>query len=725
MRCSLVGLCLCVIAPVAFAQAGSSPTSPPAAQVTRSGRFALQVSVTGADGAPIANLQASQFRLLDNGEPTRIFTVQPPAASGQLQIVLIVDLLNSRKPAEIKQEAQLFLRRNHGHLPYVFSAYILNDAGLFPVADPSRDGNLLAAALDHPKKPVPFVRPIEGPAITRDFVFAPVFLQELSRVALGSLIVRLRKEPGPKCVIWFGAGWVPIAEGSRIGTITELCTRMREAGVVLDWVMNWTVDKRPDWLKRLPLDEALKPPANGKDATSARLALPVLALNSGGSMRIGPDVDSSLTQCIRQAAASYTLTFDPEKTEQMDDFHSLQMSVTQPGAVVHTTSGYYDEPSYFDHPNTSFHRISVAELDALVRSSAGKRESDLAKELPGFELTQRLSTPHLHQLLPLIRNQQGHQELMEISDRSAFLSLPPEEIPSRPAPSLEEQHAMLQRTFDYLRNVIPHLPDFFARRQTVFYQAKLTKASATWKAFVGSPDLYPFSTEIASVFYRDGKEVVQDEERRRARHTAHQKGTLQTMGDFGNALSVILRGVAGAGSEIAWDHWENGPQGPEAVYRFFVPVSASRFAITFCCTTQNNGTGNFEQFAAYHGQIAINPNSGAILRLAEQSEIDLDRYPEIPVSRSSLVIEYAPVNIGDHTYICPVHSFSAMRGRELHAMREWGTVFFIEGPFEEMVDDITYGGYHKFGSEHRILPAIDPTTGQPLSPAATPASQPR
>lgn len=727
IRCKLVGLLLCLVAPGMIAQ--SPPGSKPAtAPVSRSGRFALQVSITRADGAPIDNLQASQFRLLDNGKPTHIFTVQPPASRGPLQIVLIVDLLNARKPGSIKGEAQRFLRANQGRLPYSVSVYLLNERGFFPVADPSRDGNALAAAVDHPKRPASSVTLIEGSGFMPASVnFVPPVKQAISQEALGSLVLRLRDQPGPKCVIWLGDGWLPVTEGPRINTITELSTRMREAGVVLDWVMNWTRDKWPDWLKNFPLDDALKPPADLKQATEAKLALPVLALESGGAMLLDPFVQTSLSQCIRQASAIYTLTFDPADTRQVDDFHSLQVSVTAPGAVVRTASGYYDEPSYYDHPNTGFHRLSVAELDALVHASAGKRESELAKELPGLELTERLSTPHLQQLLPLLRDQIARQELIEVSDRSAFLSLPSGEIPAAPAPSVQEQRAMMQRTFAYLKNVIPRLPDFFATRQTVFYQPRLTKDAQTWKAFVGDPDLYPSATDIATVFYRDRREVVQDEVRRRGRrHAAHPtKGVLQTTGDFGSALSVILRGVAGVGSRVDWDHWEQGPQGLEAVFRFSVPVAASRFSITFCCTAQNNGTGTFRQFSAYHGEFAIDPNSGAILRIAEQSEVDLERYPDIPVSRSALGIEYAPVNIGGHDYICPVHSFSTMRGRGLRVMREWGVSFYVEGPFEEMVDDMTYSGYHKFGSEHRILPAIDSTTGQPLGPAADPVPQPR
>jgi hypothetical protein len=45
--------------------------------------------------------------------------------------------------------------------------------------------------------------------------------------------------------------------------------------------------------------------------------------------------------------------------------------------------------------------------------------------------------------------------------------------------------------------------------------------------------------------------------------------------------------------------------------------------------------------------------------------------------------------------------------------------FTVYGYFETMINDVTFGGYHKFGGEARILPGFDETdeTKTPAKPA--------
>jgi hypothetical protein len=44
-------------------------------------------------------------------------------------------------------------------------------------------------------------------------------------------------------------------------------------------------------------------------------------------------------------------------------------------------------------------------------------------------------------------------------------------------------------------------------------------------------------------------------------------------------------------------------------------------------------------------------------------------------------------------------------------------VFSLYSYFETMINDVTFGGYHKFGSEARILPGFEETE-EPKAPAA-------
>jgi hypothetical protein len=51
------------------------------------------------------------------------------------------------------------------------------------------------------------------------------------------------------------------------------------------------------------------------------------------------------------------------------------------------------------------------------------------------------------------------------------------------------------------------------------------------------------------------------------------------------------------------------------------------------------------------------------------------------------------------------------RGRTEREFHEWGMAFSLYSYFETMINDVTFGGYHKFGSEARILAGFEETEG--------------
>jgi len=65
--------------------------------------------------------------------------------------------------------------------------------------------------------------------------------------------------------------------------------------------------------------------------------------------------------------------------------------------------------------------------------------------------------------------------------------------------------------------------------------------------------------------------------------------------------------------------------------------------------------------------------------------------------------------LGGKTYICPQRSAEVSRGRSERILHEWGMDFSLYGYFETMINDVTFGGYHKFGGEARILPGFEET----------------
>jgi hypothetical protein len=72
------------------------------------------------------------------------------------------------------------------------------------------------------------------------------------------------------------------------------------------------------------------------------------------------------------------------------------------------------------------------------------------------------------------------------------------------------------------------------------------------------------------------------------------------------------------------------------------------------------------------------------------------------------MVEYGPVVIGGKTYILPTRSVSISRQRTVTILDEWGEKFGVYGRFETILNDVSFGRYHLFGSESRMLPGYTP-----------------
>ena len=85
-----------------------------------------------------------------------------------------------------------------------------------------------------------------------------------------------------------------------------------------------------------------------------------------------------------------------------------------------------------------------------------------------------------------------------------------------------------------------------------------------------------------------------------------------------------------------------------------------------------------------------------------------DLEPRLPLDRSGIMVEYAPVVIGEKTYICPARSVSISRQRRIMDIDEWGETLKVDAPFETLLDDMAFDKYHIFRSTARMLPGYTP-----------------
>jgi hypothetical protein len=284
---------------------------------------------------------------------------------------------------------------------------------------------------------------------------------------------------------------------------------------------------------------------------------------------------------------------------------------------------------------------------------------------------------------------------------------------------MEEQSAIERRTFDYLRNTIPKLPDFYALRTTVRFEENLRADNETWKMPHQDQTLHFATGEHATVLYRNGREVVEKKQKLGKRRVdaagVVRTRDLETTGTFGPILSYVWAAAVSSPGILVWKRWERGKYGDLAVFSYRTSSSSLVPVFTYCCLPEGDGTTFYQNKADIFGEFALNPDTGAIMRITVNADLDEERDPEVPVIRSLIMVEYGPEELGGNTNICPRRSVEVSRSRSERQLHEWGMVFSLYTYFETMINDVTFGGYHKFGSEARILPGFEETE-EPKTP---------
>ena len=294
-------------------------------------------------------------------------------------------------------------------------------------------------------------------------------------------------------------------------------------------------------------------------------------------------------------------------------------------------------------------RATVAELAQMLAADHGRPDAEVAQQLSNLELSERLSGDRFAGFEAGLPGEKARQALMMLADPSAFLDLPAAEIPPTPTPDLESQRKILALTVNYVGQTVHQLPNFFATRKTTSFEdtPAVQRPGAISAEGMNSATAYQplhlVDNSSATVLYRDGLEVVE-----RVADTDKKQEpavrTLTTSGVFGPILSTVL--VDAARSTLTWSHWEQGPSGLEAVFRYAVPKESSHYTVSYeslptnplggTCSTR---TQNFSQIVGYHGEMALDPASGTILRLVLVADMKPDNF----TVKSGIVVEYGPV----------------------------------------------------------------------------------
>lgn len=348
------------------------------------------------------------------------------------------------------------------------------------------------------------------------------------------------------------------------------------------------------------------------------------------------------------------------------------------------------------------------------------QDDDLVPQIAGVELTERMSTLTLYRLVGKYElGPHVQQALEQLADRSALLKLPPGEQLQQPPPDQAAQQKMLAESRNYIVSELSHLPNFIATQTTT----RFDNSPVALKYFQSATDgagFHRVGTVRREITFRDGKEVVA------ASHESSDARQpvigLQSRGEFGTEAATVLMDLEKG--TASFDHWEQTMGGPAAVFRYVVPRESSHYEVTDECKEHVS----FHDTPGYQGELAIDPRSGAILRMTLETESKSGA----PVSHVASVVEYGPVVLGNRRSICPLRSLTFMVEEANGCAHGKQT---LQKPLE-MINQTIFSNYRRFGSSIRMIvngaengpippedvtgrPPVGPEKGPPPGPAVS------
>ena len=304
--------------------------------------IAITVEVTDKSGHPVTGLEASDFQVSDNKQSQKILTFRavdaahPPAVPPKVRFV--IDAVNSDAGlvAQERDGVSAFLKQNSGKLDYSTSIWILENAGLTPIAEPSQDARALLTAL------------YGAPALLRVINRSAGIWGAVERTSQATKLIKdmvspESRTPGRKLVLFLSPGWPmlfdyePDQRKGLFDDIVNISNGLYESRISL-----YTLTPSGSGGNFSSYDNFLKGVTKIADAQYADLSLQVLSEHSGGQVMIGGnDIKAEINTVLRGASAWYNLAFERAPGGRATEYHAIRVTVDKPRLKVHTTAGYY------------------------------------------------------------------------------------------------------------------------------------------------------------------------------------------------------------------------------------------------------------------------------------------------------------------------------------------------------------------------------------------------
>jgi hypothetical protein len=318
--------------------------------------------------------------------------------------------------------------------------------------------------------------------------------------------------------------------------------------------------------------------------------------------------------------------------------------------------------------------VTVRELERVLEQASKRPDKEAARELSGLALCERLNGSRLSHWETVLPGRRSRQALITLADVSAFLDLPPEEIPPEAAPDIAEQRRIVALMVAYVNKTVHQLPNLFATRVTESFEDRpgFLRTERPANVFVQHLPFFPAGSDRMNVQYRDGAE-------RKVSGRMEESTVLglTTRGEFGPILELVLSDTKHTG--VRWSHWEPGISGHLAVFCFSVPVGESHYRV-------------YRNVAGYRAEVAVDPADGTVHRFSVLADLKATD----SIKEADIVVEYGQVALGGSTYWCPVKSVALSMSLE-------GSGTFSGTQVRTRVNDVAFVGYRRLGSEAKVL----------------------
>ena len=264
-------------------------------------------------GAPVADLKASELQLLDNGQPMTISSFGRLSNPAESPLIVLYDLLNTSTGARSNVSEQIVQSLQHAESKAAVSLYLLSANGeIVPVPDPSRlDAALRGTSVIRPKNLDP-----TGARVKATYE------------ALASLYKTIGSQPGRKSIVWITHG-IPLSAISTAGTPIDYLPVLKKFAASLgreQVVIN-------------PVQQNINAASQATD--SSRDSLQYFADLTGGRFYTNETIGRAVTESLRDTADSYVLAYD---TPTDGKFHTIRITCTRPGVRIQSRTGYFAEP---------------------------------------------------------------------------------------------------------------------------------------------------------------------------------------------------------------------------------------------------------------------------------------------------------------------------------------------------------------------------------------------